>query len=948
MREFDESGALIQTTDANTNNTTFYYDAARSPVRLVDAESNLTTAVYNNAGHRTQVTDPNRGTWNYQYNGFGELKNQLDARGLALNQSFDVLGRLTTRSWNQPARANAANSTAFSDSFVYNNAPISGQYGTLISSSRSGEGTISESYQYDALNRPLRKTYAGAGVAGQSWSLFEASQYDPNFGRPVRKTYPAVSGADGKSIYLGYTLGGDAMQSGYAADYLATNPRENDPARYLRRDEASNARGQMLTSRFGSGDGSQAYQWLVSEYDSSTGWLLSRCSGLVTCSGVSQLSQTNVDAAATMKLGYTMDAFGNLKSSVNIGKRPSGIINDVRSETFNYDKLHRMTSAQRKDQSAVTYSYTAVGNLLSKSDFGSDYQYTDAAHKHGVKQVTLNTGGTKNYSYDANGNVTARGNNNSLTESFGFDIDNRPQYTLTNGTGTDARTNTRIDFYLSATGAKALQVAAGQQTRTVIYAGSYEAEYTGSALTASRTYLAEGILHNGAGTQIGLSFMHQDRLGSALVITDKSGVILNSDGAQAEFRSFDALGKARDNQGLDSQSGRLFANNPNGKRNRKGFTGHEHLDEAGLIHMNGRAYDYNLGRFYGVDPIIQFPSNSQSLNGYSYLMNNPLSGTDPTGYCSTTIGSRICTTEGLSKAGQELVGKITKTLAAGGKVVFSGFNTSERRQITAAFASSGYSVTQGSSQKSQTDGSRGGASEVGAASTYDAAMQAEVDRSPQIADMSGLQTPATKTLGDGTRAARLAGTISHSATGSTIANKTSVGTLLRRIPLLWLASPNSTSDQAHVVSNVSGGHDPTEEDGAETLRNTAGSDSDKRQLVKDMRLQTAPVQDTVTLWKAPRPSNSNAAAEVVDGYSPNDYPGDGAFFSLDRSVAQKYQFHYQNGLQSIQMPRKVFEQMIKVGVIQNDFYERDSVNIPASGLKQFNSQITSGKYTPEN
>jgi hypothetical protein len=33
-----------------------------------------------------------------------------------------------------------------------------------------------------------------------------------------------------------------------------------------------------------------------------------------------------------------------------------------------------------------------------------------------------------------------------------------------------------------------------------------------------------------------------------------------------------------------------------------------------------------------VDPIIQFPANSQSLNPYSYLMNNPLSGIDPTGY----------------------------------------------------------------------------------------------------------------------------------------------------------------------------------------------------------------------------------------------------------------------------------------------------------------------------
>ncbi len=57
--------------------------------------------------------------------------------------------------------------------------------------------------------------------------------------------------------------------------------------------------------------------------------------------------------------------------------------------------------------------------------------------------------------------------------------------------------------------------------------------------------------------------------------------------------------------------------------------------------MNGRAYDYNLGRFLSVDPIIQFPANSQSLNPYSYIMNNPLSGTDPSGFvaCSSSDGA---------------------------------------------------------------------------------------------------------------------------------------------------------------------------------------------------------------------------------------------------------------------------------------------------------------------
>ena len=83
-REFDESGAVINTTDAKNGVTTFFYDAAHSPVQLVDAENGITTANYNDVGHRTKVNDPNRGIWNYQYNGFGELKKQWRYRILLL------------------------------------------------------------------------------------------------------------------------------------------------------------------------------------------------------------------------------------------------------------------------------------------------------------------------------------------------------------------------------------------------------------------------------------------------------------------------------------------------------------------------------------------------------------------------------------------------------------------------------------------------------------------------------------------------------------------------------------------------------------------------------------------------------------------------------------------------------------------------------------------------
>ena len=63
----------------------------------------------------------------------------------------------------------------------------------------------------------------------------------------------------------------------------------------------------------------------------------------------------------------------------------------------------------------------------------------------------------------------------------------------------------------------------------------------------------------------------------------------------------------------------------------RGFTGHEHIDEIGLINMNGRMYDPNLGRFLSPDNYIQSPDNPQNYNRYSYCLNNPLRYTDPSG-----------------------------------------------------------------------------------------------------------------------------------------------------------------------------------------------------------------------------------------------------------------------------------------------------------------------------
>jgi len=64
----------------------------------------------------------------------------------------------------------------------------------------------------------------------------------------------------------------------------------------------------------------------------------------------------------------------------------------------------------------------------------------------------------------------------------------------------------------------------------------------------------------------------------------------------------------------------------------RGYTGHEHIDLFELVNMDGRVYDPRLGRFLSPDPYVQDPTYSQSLNRYSYCVNNPLVFYDPSGY----------------------------------------------------------------------------------------------------------------------------------------------------------------------------------------------------------------------------------------------------------------------------------------------------------------------------
>ncbi|WP_328874291.1 RHS repeat-associated core domain-containing protein [Streptomyces sp. NBC_00287] len=62
----------------------------------------------------------------------------------------------------------------------------------------------------------------------------------------------------------------------------------------------------------------------------------------------------------------------------------------------------------------------------------------------------------------------------------------------------------------------------------------------------------------------------------------------------------------------------------------KGFLGKTRDTTTGLTHIGAREYDPTLGQFISVDPLLE-TDKPQTLNGYSYAAQNPLTFSDPTG-----------------------------------------------------------------------------------------------------------------------------------------------------------------------------------------------------------------------------------------------------------------------------------------------------------------------------
>ncbi|RUO37890.1 hypothetical protein CWE15_11050 [Aliidiomarina taiwanensis] len=430
-----------------------------------------------------------------------------------------------------------------------------------------------------------------------------------------------------------------------------------------------NARGQGVRVAYQNGAES------LYTYSSSTGWLT---------------NMTVNHSGLIRSIDYGYDFVGNLLVRTQEFKSGTGTNT---TESFLYDELHRLirydqdmddtsggddggsggggggggfpppggeielmrtvTTYSTSSTSSIThtYNYDAYGNLTYKGDVGTSglsYSYNSTTYR-------LNSAGSYAFQYDANGNVIHDG-----VQSFTYGVLDKP-------TEVRVSSNLRTLFKYGPKRELVYQRnirSSGTETRWMF--GGYERFQKENGDIEHRFLVGGSVVTHtdrSSGTISKTRHLHKDGQESTVTITGEavSGNVLK------QQINYDPWGKQST---LWSHTSFVYGLNLGDMR---GYTGHTVVDDMDLIHMGGRTYNPVLGRFMQADPFIQSGANTQNYNRYSYVLNNPLSYTDPSGYFfnkinkmlgdwAPVVGMALMFLPGGSTAGQAMI----KGFLAGG------------------------------------------------------------------------------------------------------------------------------------------------------------------------------------------------------------------------------------------------------------------------------------------
>jgi RHS repeat-associated protein len=538
---FDALNRVKQTTDALNGVTAFAYDGQGNVTSVTDAKLHATTYTVNGFGFVTQVVSPDSGTTTFTYDLAGNVKSRTDARKIVTNYTYDALDRPLTRTF--------PSATADNVTYVYD-ATAGGNYGIgRLTSVTDAAGTAS--FVYDAYGNRITEKRTIAGITYTTSYAYDLA------GNVSRITYP--SGLivdyqrDARGLVSGVTMRASSTASPVA---LASN------IGYV-------PFGGPQSATLGNG------VQLTRSYDLDY-----------------RLSSVQATGAATVQnLTLSYDPASNISA---IADGVSGSL----SQTFQYDLLGRVTKGTGP-YGTDSYTYDALGNRLTRSlvngtTTSTTYTYTST----NTRLATAATGATTlSYTYDATGAITARKAGNTTQAAYTYNADAR------------LATAASATLKYNAFGQRSVETVTGGGGHFLFSQdGMLLAEHTvQGALTRNYVYLNGQplALIDSAGA---VSYVLNDQLG-------QPQKMLNASGAVAWQRVAGIFGDTV------SQPVGTTAVNP------LRFPGQQHDANTGLHYNYFRDYDPATGRYLETDPI----GLAGGTNLYVYVGGNPVNAVDSTG-----------------------------------------------------------------------------------------------------------------------------------------------------------------------------------------------------------------------------------------------------------------------------------------------------------------------------
>ena len=673
IEEKDPEGKLVRATDPTGAQLLHIHDAFGNLIRTRDPLGRSILITYDQRGRRLSLDDPNAGLTVYCYDAAGQLRAQQtsamrngaapgacpNAGGAATTATavanwttlaYDGLGRLTSRQepeghtrWHFDVRA-SGNACAMGI----------GKLCEVVSA-----GGITKRYHFDDRGRPVSEVTIAGVTDGPTVRQLTASAsvaYHPQTGRVQFRTYPSglrveqtynpVTGQLAQ-LLLATSVSGQTLPVAPGGATKTLNLPTGATALWTAgtRDAWGRTTSATLSNQVVQGLTVDAQTGRMERLTATTG------------TGTTLMHQELAWDTAT-QLVRRVDHVGTNNGAVQV------------QDVFQYDTVGRMVRYEVSGGStgaplarAVQLQYNAMGLLLGRSDVGNfSYPARDsgAPQPHGVRSVSGPH--TATYSYDASGRlITATGASRYGTVEYGSH--DQPLRAVGGGGLTyrwyhdeDRRrlleqrtqgTAVRLTWYLHPDNVGGLAFEREEHLGGANSGQAVNRHYLSAEGQPLGVLITQGALAPVGGAQEQptaasslngnkLEYWHRDHLGSLVATTDHEG-------ARTAAYSYDPFGRRRHVSGQYDMFGalvidyRLEVNHGSDR----GFTGHEHLDDIGLVHMNGRLYDPILGRFLQADPFIQDPGNLQNYSRYTYCFNSPGSCTDPSGQIVEWIAAAV-------------------------------------------------------------------------------------------------------------------------------------------------------------------------------------------------------------------------------------------------------------------------------------------------------------------